>query len=467
MAARKILLADPEPETARTLGPLLRSRGYQVHLARDGSRALEVAVLRSPDMVLFDEACRLIDARTFVQILRTNPRTERIPVVLTGRRDPGEAGRLREPYLRKPYNTDEVLARIEETFRRAEAAREVTGDTEVEGSLSHMSVADLLQVFAMNKKSGRLTLRFGDEAADVILVDGRVRDARGPNVTGEKSLFRYLARRQGTFAFLPGRPATVDRIKRTVDDLLLEGMRQADEFQRLVDRLPTPGTLVFLTSDPSLPPSSEEPVEAELLRILDAGGCTVGEAIDRCHACACAAARGRGARPARGRAGRGGAARAADARPLLGLAELQGLRQRLHRGRLPDAGERAGKRRAAAAAPAALRRAADRIATLPGFTAEAGTPAVGTLGHLSLGEGLELDLVGVGTHDLLRPLWRPTATFAVGGLLLDDGPRGRALAAYLSGELELPVVISESEAPLDPAEGVRRLLAQVIAAPPR
>ena len=38
--------------------------------APDGSRALEVAVLRHPDMILFDENCRLLDARTFAQKVR-------------------------------------------------------------------------------------------------------------------------------------------------------------------------------------------------------------------------------------------------------------------------------------------------------------------------------------------------------------------------------------------------------------
>jgi len=80
---RKILIADPDLEAARGLSKALRQRGYQVHYAPDGSRALEVAVLRHPDLILFDEGCRLIEAKTFSQILRTNPRTEDIPVVLT------------------------------------------------------------------------------------------------------------------------------------------------------------------------------------------------------------------------------------------------------------------------------------------------------------------------------------------------------------------------------------------------
>jgi len=61
-APRKILIVDPDPSVARSLAPALRQRGYQVHGARDGTRALQVAILRLPDLVLFDEATPLLDA---------------------------------------------------------------------------------------------------------------------------------------------------------------------------------------------------------------------------------------------------------------------------------------------------------------------------------------------------------------------------------------------------------------------
>src|SRR5512147_419776 len=110
---RKILFADPDASTVRVLAPALRQRGYQVHGARDGSRALQIAILRFPDLVIFDEGCPLVDARTFVRILRTNPRTERIPVVLSGEAPDGDRVRL-GTYLRKPLHGEEVLARIEQ-----------------------------------------------------------------------------------------------------------------------------------------------------------------------------------------------------------------------------------------------------------------------------------------------------------------------------------------------------------------
>src|SRR4051812_8675512 len=129
---QKILIADPDLDAARTLSRALRQRGYQVFYAPDGSKALEVAVLRHPDLALFDETCTILEAKTFVQILRTNPRTEDIPVVLTGKAfDPEKAHRMRDGYLRKPFNLEEVLARIDHVLHKREAARELKEEQQI------------------------------------------------------------------------------------------------------------------------------------------------------------------------------------------------------------------------------------------------------------------------------------------------------------------------------------------------
>ena len=182
-SARKILIADPDAATVRALAPALRQRGYQVHAARDASRALQIAILRFPDLVLLDERAPLLDPRTFVRILRTNPRTERIPVVLTGETVDPERARL-GTFLRKPFNLDEVLARIEQIFRRVDAARAVSGESrEIEGNLAQIPIADLLQVLAVNRKTGRLTVERDGERAEIALAGG-ARRRRGDGRRG-------------------------------------------------------------------------------------------------------------------------------------------------------------------------------------------------------------------------------------------------------------------------------------------
>src|SRR5688572_22649255 len=138
--SKKILIADPDLESVRGLTRALRQKGYQVHYAPDGSRALEVAVLRHPDLTLFDEQCKLLEARTFINILKTNPRTEDIPVVLTtASKDSDRYRSLRDGYLRKPFNIDEVLSRIDHIMRRNDAAKDLRGESkEIEGNLQQL-----------------------------------------------------------------------------------------------------------------------------------------------------------------------------------------------------------------------------------------------------------------------------------------------------------------------------------------
>jgi CheY-like chemotaxis protein len=243
-AIRKVLLADPDLASVRALTRALRQKGCQVYSARDGARALELAVLRHPDLVLFDRGCPVLDARTFVDILRTNPRTDTIPVVVTASAEEADEAMRDGPgaLLRKPYNLDEVLAHIDDLLARADRARNDAAESqEIEGGLAQLALPDLLQTLALARRTGRVTLRRGNERGEVELAEGRPVDARAAAVQGEKALFRLLDWAEGTFSFQPGPPATENRIGRGMDELLLEAARQTDECRRLVAALPEAG----------------------------------------------------------------------------------------------------------------------------------------------------------------------------------------------------------------------------------
>jgi len=473
---RKILIADPDPGTVRALAPALRQRGYQVHAARDGSRALQVAILRFPDLVLFDERCPLLDARTFVRILRTNPRTERIPVVLCGQAIDADRARL-GTYLRKPFNHDEVLARIEQIFRRIDAAKAVSGESrEIEGNLAQIPLVDLLQILAVNRKTGRLAVEREGERAEIALEEGRVVDARMGVATGEKALYRLLTRREGQFAFVPGPSGAEVRIERKVEELVLEGLRQADEVARLLPSLPQPGDLIELAVHATEIPPGLHPITEEVVALLD-GPRRFDDVVDACRASDLEAMRAVLALVERGYARRsGGAPPPSEAAPLLAPHELHALRARIARGRSSGA-QTVGKVVLAGGGPLARKAALARFLTVPGFRADpAAAGGFGTLGRLSLGEGVRVDLTEIPGDRAQRPLWRPFAAGAVGALVLLPADGVEALLAELAKVLKLPIVVcgpSEALVPAslrdapggfafegsDASEGLRALLA--------
>lgn len=444
--ARKVLLADPDVASVRALTKGLRARGYQVQYAPDGSKALELSVLRHPDVILFDEQCTLIEARSFIQILGSNPRTEDIPVVVTtASRDADRFRTYREGVLQKPFNLDEVIARIDHLCRRAEAAQELRGDSqEIEGGLAQLPLADLMQIMAMNRRTGRLSLQHGGERGEIQITQGRPVNARAGDIEGEKAFFRLIGWREGTFAFTPGPATSRVKIDRAMEDALLEGMRQADERERLLTFLPP------LTQSVALVPDATEviephPVTREILRVL-AQPRRISELLDLADAPDLDVLGALTTLIEKGIVQRYDAVGVQEA-PLLGAAEVHALRGKLLRGRahrqalvakviVCGTGPRAGRW---------------FLRSLPGLKASAADPSVlrssfGTLGTLDVSEVLKIDFIFVPTTEAARPLWRPFLSTAVGALVIEQTDPVMRLARYCAFELRLPVAVATGSA---------------------
>jgi CheY-like chemotaxis protein len=473
---RKVLLADPDAAVLRELARALRERGYQVSVASDGSRALEVAVLRHPDVILFDSACQMVDVRTFIQILRTNPRTEEIPVLASGSaKDAEKLRHLRDGFLRKPFNLDEVLGRVAQIFRRLDASRELKNDREIEGSLKQMGIPDLLQVLSTNHRSGSLTLESGQLHGEIQLSEGRPVNARIGPIEGEKALFRLFGLKEGSFAFTPAPFTGTPRIHRHMEEALLEGLRQVDEAAVLRSKMPAPRDRIVLAPDAALT-GEQHPITAEVVRLLNEPR-TLEELLDLTSATDFEVLGAVKALLDKRLARVGPAAEAPVAGPLLVPAALHALRARVLRGR-PAAKEAVGKIILVSESQRAVRAFLGRLRDLPGFRqVRAPTPELlGTWARVELLDGLRVELVSIPGADEARPLWRACAAGALGALALDRGPATTRLADYLAREERIPlVVLGDEELPralrglpgseqldAEPREGVRVLLEAVL-----
>jgi hypothetical protein len=261
-----------------------------------------------------------------------------------------------------------------------------------------------------------------------------------------------------------------------VDELVLEGLRQADEVARLLPSLPQPGDRVELAVHPTEIPPGLHPVTEEVVALLAAPR-RFEEIVDGCGASDLEAMRALLALLERGYARRGAPTEpAAGTAPLLAGHELHALRARIARGRSSGA-RTVGKIVIAGGGPLARRGALARFQTVPGFRAVDGPASgFGTIGRLSLGEGVRVDLAELPGDRALRPMWRPFAAGAVGAIVLLPADEIEALLAELSRSLRLPVVVcgpSEAVVPQvlrdapgrfafegsDPAEALRALLA--------
>jgi two-component system KDP operon response regulator KdpE len=115
----RILIVDDEPQILRALRINLAARQYEVLTAADGTEALRAASGRL-DLVILDLGLPDIDGVEVIRKLRT---WTQVPIiVLSGRigsHDKVEAlDAGADDYVTKPFNIDELLARVRATTRR-------------------------------------------------------------------------------------------------------------------------------------------------------------------------------------------------------------------------------------------------------------------------------------------------------------------------------------------------------------
>ena len=120
-AAGRILLIEDDPTTVELLEQLLSEEGYQVDVATDGQQGLHLALVRDHDVVILDRGLPAVDGLDLLARLRAKGFSTPI-LVLSALGNPADrvagldAGA--EDYLAKPFDIDELLARLRGLRRR-------------------------------------------------------------------------------------------------------------------------------------------------------------------------------------------------------------------------------------------------------------------------------------------------------------------------------------------------------------
>jgi two-component system alkaline phosphatase synthesis response regulator PhoP len=126
----RVLLVEDEPGLVLTLGDRLRAEGYAVAHAADGDAGFERAATEPFDLLILDVGLPKRDGFAVVRDLRQ--RGVRTPVLMLTARgqvaDRVVGLRLgADDYLVKPFDAQELLARIEALLRRAGRASPASG----------------------------------------------------------------------------------------------------------------------------------------------------------------------------------------------------------------------------------------------------------------------------------------------------------------------------------------------------
>jgi two-component system KDP operon response regulator KdpE len=116
----RLLLVDDEVSIQRAVGPLLRSRGYDVEIAGTGGEALTLVADRAPDLIVLDLGLPDLEGTEVCRRIREHLK---VPIIVLSARG-AEADKVNaldvgaDDYVTKPFGPEELLARIRVALRR-------------------------------------------------------------------------------------------------------------------------------------------------------------------------------------------------------------------------------------------------------------------------------------------------------------------------------------------------------------
>ncbi|MGE5656856.1 MAG: PAS domain S-box protein, partial [Actinomycetota bacterium] len=172
-----ILVVDDTPETLELLARLLFESGYQVQLATNGAMALASVALNPPDLILLDIMMPDLDGYTVCQHLKASEQSREIPVIFVSAKGEVvdkvqgfEMGGV--DYITKPYQSKEILARIENQLRNYRLSRQLAE----QNARLQKEISDRLQAeSALRESESKFRSAFEDAAIGMALVgiDGK------------------------------------------------------------------------------------------------------------------------------------------------------------------------------------------------------------------------------------------------------------------------------------------------------
>ncbi|AUX47141.1 hypothetical protein SOCE26_086530 [Sorangium cellulosum] len=300
MPSGVVLVIEDEEYVADLLATAIREEGYEVILCDTAEAGLQAACSLEPECIVCDIGLPDHDGYWVARNVRTHPsRVSVTPFLFLSALD-DQQSRLEgfhvgaDVYMTKPFRASEVVAQIGALVQMASRLRQrrdsllsiptAADQTAIEGDLSQMSIATVLTVLEMERRSGMFEVTSKKRRAQLDIAEGCILQGTvgGTRVSALAALRTMLGWKVGRFAFTPGtRPQPAER--KSIAAYLLEATRLEDESTRVelpmppTRRRPEPRIATTALGGPSsipddiAPPSSRAPPEGRLRR---GGGAT-------------------------------------------------------------------------------------------------------------------------------------------------------------------------------------------------
>ena len=127
----KILIAEDDTDISRLLSRILEAQGYQALQAFSWTEALSLIEREEPDLLLLDLMLPGLSGEELLRKLREEKRYSFPVLVLSAKSALGDKVALlksgADDYITKPFEPEEVIARIQAALRRAGSAGSLSG----------------------------------------------------------------------------------------------------------------------------------------------------------------------------------------------------------------------------------------------------------------------------------------------------------------------------------------------------
>ena len=242
-----ILLAEDNPHIRALLQKALESFA-EVMPVNDGADALLRAAEQRPDMVIADFTLPGLDGLRLLEKLRGRPSTKDVALILMAPRGdleqmPRQARDLADEIIEKPFLLGDAVSAIRRVMAKidlqralrssASAATESAASGHMRGTLSQLSLVDLLQALELGGKTARVVLTYQKQRCEVFVEKGAVFHATCGKQHGDDAVFAALAWPEGEFELdFTAKSGGKKNVQRSTQSLLMDGLRILDESRR-------------------------------------------------------------------------------------------------------------------------------------------------------------------------------------------------------------------------------------------
>jgi two-component system, cell cycle response regulator DivK len=116
---KRILVVEDQADNRRILHDLLTNAGYEIIIAEDGEKALDIVKRERPNLILMDIQLPLLDGYEVTRRIKADPTLCAIPIiVITSYALSGDEAKAKaagcDAYVAKPFSPRSLLAKVRE-----------------------------------------------------------------------------------------------------------------------------------------------------------------------------------------------------------------------------------------------------------------------------------------------------------------------------------------------------------------